>query len=257
MDCVIAAGGVPKPDDPLYVYTQGKPKALLEINGRSLLNYIVTAFDQATAIKNIIVVGLEAETVPELALLATFLPNQGSLLANGLYGIKWLREHKQLSGPVLLSSSDIPAITPTIIDHFINACHPFDRSVYYNFISRETLEKRFPSSKRTYVKLKGIEIAGGDLMMAQSELAETHYEFWQAAINGRKHAWKLARIVGWHALFKLFTRRLSLNDIEDRTAEIFGTPSKIILNPHAEIGMDIDKPNQFELLSKMLGKCEA
>ena len=35
MDCVITAGGVPKPDDPLYVYTQGKPKALLEINGRS------------------------------------------------------------------------------------------------------------------------------------------------------------------------------------------------------------------------------
>ncbi|MEM7113265.1 MAG: nucleotidyltransferase family protein [Chloroflexota bacterium] len=250
MDCVITAGGVPKPDDPLFAYTQGKPKALLEINGRSLLNHIVTAFHQASTVENIVVVGLDAAAAPELANYATFLPDQGSLLANGLFGISWLRQNKQLTGPVLMSSSDIPTITPTIIDHFVNICHPFDRSVYYNFITRETLEKRFPGSKRTYVKLKGLEIAGGDLMMAQSELAESHYDFWQAGINGRKHAWKLARTVGWRTLLKLLTRRLSLSDIEDVTERIFGTPSKIILNPNAEIGMDIDKPNQLELLRK-------
>ena len=32
MDCVLVAGGRPGPQDPLYDETQGKPKALLEID---------------------------------------------------------------------------------------------------------------------------------------------------------------------------------------------------------------------------------
>jgi hypothetical protein len=31
MDAIITAGGIPQPDDPLYEYTQGSHKALLDI----------------------------------------------------------------------------------------------------------------------------------------------------------------------------------------------------------------------------------
>lgn len=251
MDCIIVAGGVPEPDDPLYAYTQGKPKALLEINGRFLVDYVLAAMQDAQSVETIVLVGLNQEQVGQLASKGMVgLPDQGGLLNNILYGIDWLHENRGLNGPVLLSSSDIPALTPAIVEHFIEQCQPFNHSVYYNFVTRSVLERRYPGSNRTYVKLKGLEIAGGDMHIAQSELGKSHAELWETMINGRKHAWKLARIVGWPTLLKLLTRQLTLHDIEHLTGRILGKNGKIMLNPHAEIAMDIDKVNQLELLTK-------
>ena len=254
LDCIVAAGGVPQPNDPLYDYTLGKPKALLEINGRLMIEYVLDALQQATTVNHIVVVGLEPNAVSQTAKNITYLPNQGSLLGNGLAGVKWLRENRRLTGPVLLSSSDIPALTAPIVDHFVASCVPFKNSIYYNFITRQTLEIRYPHSKRTYIKLKGLEIAGGYLLLVQSELGESHADLWEALINGRKHAWKLARLVGWRTLIKLLTRQLSIDDIEAITERILGKKGKIILNPHAEIGMDVDKKEQLEILIEDLSK---
>jgi len=34
MDVIITAGGIPRPKHPIYKYTKGKPKALLDIAGK-------------------------------------------------------------------------------------------------------------------------------------------------------------------------------------------------------------------------------
>jgi NDP-sugar pyrophosphorylase family protein len=39
MDAVVTAGGIPKPDELLYPYTLGKPKALLEIAGKPMVQW--------------------------------------------------------------------------------------------------------------------------------------------------------------------------------------------------------------------------
>jgi hypothetical protein len=117
------------------------------------------------------------------------------------------------------------------------------------------MEKRFPGSNRTYVKLKGLEIAGGDIgilsvkLTAQKELLET-------AANARKHAWKIARVVGLRMLIKLLFRQVSLQDIETTGQRLTGFPVKVVLNPHAEAGMDADKPDQVALLRAELAKLE-
>lgn len=37
MDAIVTAGGIPKPDEPLYVRTQGQSKALLDVNGKPMI----------------------------------------------------------------------------------------------------------------------------------------------------------------------------------------------------------------------------
>jgi NDP-sugar pyrophosphorylase family protein len=37
MDVIIPAGGIPRPNHPIYKYTQGKPKALLDIAGKPMI----------------------------------------------------------------------------------------------------------------------------------------------------------------------------------------------------------------------------
>ena len=51
MDCIVVAGGIPGPDDPLYEYTQGKPKALLDMEGRTMLERVMDALQSAEAVE--------------------------------------------------------------------------------------------------------------------------------------------------------------------------------------------------------------
>jgi hypothetical protein len=115
-------------------------------------------------------------------------------------------------------------------------------------ISREVMEERFPHSKRTFVKLKGQEVAGGDMNIARFDILQNNRDLLQALTNARKHAWRLASLVGWRMILKLLLRQLTPTDIENETERILGRRVKIFLSPYAELGMDADKPEQVALL---------
>lgn len=246
MDGLILAGGAPAPDDPLFAYTQGQPKALLRVNGRSLIDHTLAAMQAASQIDDILVVGLTAEQLNSHFPNVHTMPDQGSLVANGIAGLRWLKAYRQRAAHVAVCSVDIPLITAEIIDQTIANCAPFDHIVYYHFVSRQVMEMRFPHSARTFVKLKGVEIAGADFMIANTWLAEHHEALWEALVNGRKHAWQLARVVGLPFLVKFLFRQIGIPEIEANATRILGKPIRVNLSPFAEIGMDIDKPEHVE-----------
>lgn len=248
INCVILAGGLPRPGEPMYELTQGKSKALLDMNGRTMLERVMDALQAAETISEIVVVGLGSDLGMTFQKPVYHLTDQGSLLKNALAGIAKMRELHPETKLVLLCSADIPTITPTIVDDFIHSCEPFDKGIVYNFVDKPTMEARFPHSNRTYVKLKDAPVAGGDMTLIQADLADSNQEVWEALTNARKHAWQLARVVGFRFLFKFLLRQLSFADIEAAAKRITGRPARILLNSHAEIAMDADKPEQVLLL---------
>lgn len=253
MDAVVTAGGLPQPDDPLYPYTNGKPKALIDMNGRTMLERVIDALQSAASVDNIVVVGLGGDLGMTFKRPVHHLPDQGGMISNVLAGINWLRAQNPDLGMIVLSSADVPLLTGEIVDQFVQACAPYDCAIYYNFVDKETMEKRFPHSNRTFVKLKDTQIAGGDILLAHASLADHNRALWDALTNARKHAWQLARIVGLRFLVKFLFRRVTLRDIEEAAARIIGRPAHIILSPYAELAMDVDKPHQLEMLRAELG----
>lgn len=257
MDCIVAAGGVPSPEDPIYTYTQGKVKALLDMNGRTMLERVVDGLQAARHVDNIVVVGLASNMGMHFQRPVHHIADQGNLIDNALAGINWLREHHPPADLILASSADIPTITGPIVDQFIELCRPFDKGLYYTFVTKEIMEKRFPHSNRTYVKLKDAPIAGGDIILFRPEMLLENMELWEALSNARKHAWRIARAVGIGLMLKLLLRRLSFAEIEETAERLTGYPAKIIVPPHAELAMDADKPHQVDMLRDDLARQHA
>jgi len=249
MDCIVTAGGRPDPQDALYIYTQGKQKAVLDMDGRTMLERVIDALQGSENIDRIVIIGLEDDQEMQFKKpIDMYLPDQGSFVGNVFAGINWLRSKNTDSSHVLFCTSDVPSMTTATLDSFISTCQPLDKAVYYIFVTKEAMEARFPLSNRTYVKLRGVEIAGGDIAIAQMDLADSHRELWQALTDARKHAWKLAQIVGIGWLLKFLLRRVSIEDIEIRAEKIIERPVQIVVNPPAELAMDVDKPEQYEML---------
>ncbi|MEJ2752327.1 MAG: nucleotidyltransferase family protein, partial [Chloroflexota bacterium] len=157
MDCIVVAGGVPGPDDPLYEYTQGKPKALLDMEGRTMLERVMDALQTSQNIDRIVVVGLGSDMgMHFLRPVDMHLTDRGGMVSNVLAGVEWLRQDKPDIDHVLYCTSDIPTISGTIVDEFVRRCQPLDRNIYYILVTQEAMEKRFPHSNRTYVKFEGV-----------------------------------------------------------------------------------------------------
>ncbi len=254
MHCVITAGGLPEPDSPLYDYTQGKSKALLKMGRRTMLEHVIDALQASDSVEEIVVVGLGDDQGMSFQRPVHHGPDQGSLIGNVIHGMHWVRKQYPDTEHVLLCTADIPAITGNIVDKFVASCHPLTNVFYYNFVEKKVMEARFPGSNRTFVKLKGLNIAGGDLMIAHLDLADSHRDLWEALTQARKHAWKLAGVIGFRFLFKFLTRQVGFKEIEEVGLRILGRPIKAMLSPYAELAMDADKPHQVDLLRRDLSK---
>ncbi len=248
MDCIILAGGRVKPSDPLYKYTHGKPKALIDLGGRTLIEHVVEALEESSYVDDIAVVGIGSEYQVTSRKQLYRIADQGSIVANGLAGAAWARERRPDSLTFMVSTADIPAINGQIVDGLVEACHPFDNMAYYSFVTRKTIDDRFPGANRTYSKIDGEDVAGCDVLIARWELIDADQSLWQALANSRKQPWKLAQLVGARVLVKFLAGQLTLAEVETVAQRVLGGPVKILISSHAELAMDIDKPSHVEIL---------
>lgn len=254
MYAIVTAGGIPQPGEPLYEYTQGKSKALLDIAGKPMAQWVLDALSGASTIEAVVFMGLSPAEGLQCAKPMTFIANQGEMLQNILSGVRKVLELAPQETHALVVSSDIPAITPESVDWVVNTALQTDHDLFYNIISREAMEKRFPGSKRSYVHLKDIEACGGDMNVVRTLTATGHDELWRKIIDSRKSAPKQAALLGYDLLLELVLGRLTIENAEKKISKRIGLKGKVLVCPYAEVGMDVDKPHQLEIMRRDLAK---
>jgi len=253
MYAIVTAGGIPEPGEPLYPYTQGLSKALLDINGKPMIQWVVDALDGSNAIHGNLVVGLEADCGVTSQKPLYFMPNQGSMLSNVLGGIQRVLEIDPAAKHVLLASSDVPGIRPEMVDWIINSALQTDDDIYYNAIEREVMERRYPGSRRSYTYLKGAVLCGGDVNVART-ISVDKDSIWKDLIDGRKNVFRQASAIGWDVLFLLLLRQITVDEAVKKVSKRVGLKGRAIICPYAEVGMDVDKPFQLEIMRADLAK---
>lgn len=248
MDVLVTAGGIPTPDEALYSYTQGAPKAMLEIMGKPMAQWVLDALGSAQKVENVVLIGLNPDCGLTCSKPLSFLPNQSSMIENIISGIHKVLELNPSATKVLLVTSDIPAITPEMVDWEINTTAAIDVDLCYNIVKREVIEKRYPGSRRTFTKLKGMEVCGADMHVLHTSVASLNPEIFEKLIASRKNPIKQAAIIGFDTLLLTLLRMITLDDaVKKATARLHLTGCAIV-SPYAEIAMDVDKPHQLEMM---------
>lgn len=248
MDAFITAGGIPKREDPLYHYTQGRSKALVEIAGKPLIQWVLDALEDAKTVERIVIVGLDSSNNLSCKKQMAFVPNQGSMLDNIRAGVEGVSTINPEAVFALAVSSDIPAITGEMIDWTVNTSLETEDDIYYCVVPREIMEKRYPESKRSFIRLKGMEVCGADISVVRISVVAGRDEIWNRLIAARKNVFKQASFIGYDTLILLLLRRLTLEKAVRVVAERLDLKGIALISPYAEIGMDVDKPYQFEIL---------
>ena len=254
MDAIILAGGIPGPDEPLYPLTQDQSKSLLDIGGKPMVEWVIDALEGSSVIDRIVVVGLSSNYHLKSKNDLILADDTGSMLSNIKTGSEILARDYQNPHDhhAILAASDIPAITPAMVDWEAEKISQSDHDIYYSLITRQTMETRFPGSRRSFYKIKDAEVCGGDLNAIRLTLMTDPSAKWQQLVNARKNAFKQAALIGFDTLFMLLFRQFTIDSIGPWLSQRLEIKGRVFLNPYAETGMDIDKPEQLDLIRKDL-----
>jgi len=241
LDAIVLAGA--KNNGRLSEISNQDYEALIELNGKAITEYITDRLREVSLIDNIIVVGpneLNKRNIDK------FIPCQDSLLENLKLGLQ-----TATSPYSLIFTSDIPLITVEAIEDFLAKCEGGKAAFYYPLIPKEFVEISFPKSNRTYFSLTEGTFTGGNIFLVNGEIVLRLEELLDKILKWRKKPWKLAYLLGFTFIIKLLAGKLSIALIEQEIYKLTGYIGKAIISDYPEIGFDIDKPADYNLIEKI------
>lgn len=251
MEAVLLAGGIPRPDDPLYAESCGRSKALIDVAGKPMVQWLLDALGASDKVESVTIIGIDQNPAITCLKPLTFLPDRMGLLDNVLLGLTHIRQVSPSTTHILLASTDTPAVTHKMIDWRIETAQAAESDLDYIVVERHRMETRFPTSKRSFVRLRDVEVCGGDINVVNVNLA-AKVELWERLTAARKSPRRQAGLLGYDLLFQLLTRRITLKQAEVKISKRMGLRGRVVICPYAELAMDVDKPEQLEILRQDL-----
>lgn len=252
MDAIITAGGLNGPDDPLYALTGIEKKALIPLGGRPMISWVIDAVEGAGVVDHLVIVGLTPDEISPPNLPTCFIDSTGEMIGNLWTSREKLRQMNPAVKKILLCSSDIPLITPAIIKDFVAQCGSQEATIYYAIVAEKTMERQFPNSKRTYIPCKDGRFTGGDVFLVDADI-QPDLDFMEGIIGSRKNYLKQVWMFGFSFIFRFLARWLTASEAAAEAAKRAGLPdSRVVITPHAELAMDLDKPHHYELIKAIL-----
>lgn len=246
-NALILAGA--KEKGPLEIAENVDNKALIMLDKRLMIDYIVDALNSSENIDRILVVGPKNELHPYIGKKVDEILNPGnSILENMEIGLNFFNSADNL----LLLTSDIPLITSKAIDEFLEICTKRKAYIGYPIITKENILKKYPETKRTYVKMKEGIFCGGNIIFFKPEVFFQKKKLIKELFDNRKDTWKYVKILGLKFILKFLFKTLTLEEMEKRVTDILGYNSIAAMISYPEIMIDLDKPSDLKLIRKCL-----
>ncbi|HVI32882.1 nucleotidyltransferase family protein [Phenylobacterium sp.] len=233
--------------DPLAEAAGVSHKALIRLEGRSLLERVVGALREAGAGRiaisaNHADVCREAERLGVEVLEAAAGPSASVETGAAVLGT-----------PLLVTTSDHALLRPEWIARFLDDA-PADADICALLARRETVERDAPVTQRTYLRLADGHWSGCNLFYLASPRALAAVRLWRRVEAERKRPWRMAAILGPGILVGFLLGRLTLTRAVARLGRLAGVRAAAVATPYGLAAVDVDKIADLELVRSLVGE---
>lgn len=242
-DAIILAGG--ENSKHLSKFSSQSYEAMIEIAGKPMVTFVADALAAAPQVERIFIIG------PVKQLVNCDFPKNVILVEGGSTIIETIQLGMKALGherKVLVVTADIPLLTPVAIDDFLRQCAEVEVDLYYPIVSKDINNQYYPGNKRTYVRFKDGTYTGGNIFLVNPAIVPQCLLAAKELIDNRKNPFKLCCLLGWGFVLGFFIGTLSLDKVKERVAQLLGITGTVIQSPYPELGIDVDKPSDLELV---------
>jgi len=232
--------------DPVADYAGAAHKALIRLQGETLLARVVGALKAAGATRIAVVAG-HPDVRAEASRLGVETLDEA---AGPSLSVKAGAE--ALGTPLLVTTADHALLDPVWVERFL-ADTPRDADVAALVAARATVEAAAPATQRTWLKLADGHWSGCNLFYLANDRALGVVDLWRRVEAERKRPWRMAQILGVGMLLRYATGRLALKDAAARLGKLAGVRAAVVETPYGLASVDVDKPSDLDLVRRIVG----
>ncbi|MCB2209448.1 NTP transferase domain-containing protein [bacterium] len=252
-DAILLAGGLLSPEDPLYPKASGGHRSLIPINGKPMAQWVLDALTASEVISRVIVIGLAEDCSLTSVKPLAFLPDEGGVFENMRAGSQFAAETNPDQHKVIIASADIPAIRPEMLAWLAGQIEQNpETEIYYNVITQDAMEERYPNANRSYVRFRDCAVCGGDLNALDTRFFASERPVWHRLTEARKSPLKQAGILGLDTLALVLLHAITLDGAVRKVCRRLDLRGRALRCPYPEMAMDADKPHQLVILRQDL-----
>lgn len=246
---LVLAGGKTGPE---FAAAAGVPdlpgaRALAEVGGVPMVRHVLRALQQAETVGPVLLVG--PGHFPDQPEADERVIAEGGLEENVREALKRVPDAPFF----LVATADLLFLTAESVDDFVRRSAALDVDCCYSAVSRADCEARFPGMHRTYLRIGRESYTGGNLVYQRTAAYEKQATLLREAYRRRKDPLFLAGMIGPWNVAKFLLRRLTLEDIGAAASRLMGTRCRMVVSPYAEVGTDIDRPEDLAIARSRLG----
>lgn len=246
VNAVILGGG--KIDERLQGYFEGASKGLIPVGNKTCIEYVLEAVRATEGVGKVALVGpTELNDLPAARLADVHVPEPAGIVDKLVAATEVLGNDKRL----LFAGCDAPLVTPEglaeVIEH-----DPGDCAALLPLVKEPVALKAFPDKHWYFVKLRDAVIVGCNVMVLDPELLLQHIGRAREMENARQKPWRLALMLGLPFLLRFKLGRLAIADCEERISELIGAPCRSMFTDHAELAVDLDRPEDVPVIERVL-----
>jgi GTP:adenosylcobinamide-phosphate guanylyltransferase len=245
--CALVLAGSRGGPDPLAEAAGVPHKALIHLEGRTLLERVVSALQAAGAAR----IAVSAND-PHVRAAAEALGVEVIESAAGP-SLSVEQGARVLGFPLLVTTSDHALLEPEWVRRFL-ADAPPEADICALLARREVVEAAAPATRRTYLRLADGWWSGCNLFYLANPDALRAVDFWKRLEAERKRPWRMAAILGPGVLLAFLTRRLSLDGAVARLGRVAGVRAVAVASPYGLAAVDVDKVADLELVRQVVGE---
>ncbi|MGM0560973.1 MAG: nucleotidyltransferase family protein [Pseudomonadota bacterium] len=245
--------------DPLARHCGVELKCMAPVGGTPMLQRVVEVLARSPHIRKIFISLPDPTAVKDLPLL-TSLHAEGRLHAlrsapspsasvSDFCARQWHSD-----SPLLVTTADHALLNDEILDHFCRQALSSEEDILAGLTPSAVLKAAYPDSRRTYLRFRDEAYSGANLFALLTPRAQKAVTFWQTVEKDRKKPWRIARRIGIRTLIAYLARRLTLKDGMQALSRIAGAQAGAVILPIAEAAIDVDKPEDLDLVESILAE---
>ncbi|MBP9854141.1 MAG: YegS/Rv2252/BmrU family lipid kinase [Candidatus Omnitrophica bacterium] len=229
----------------------GSNKALLPIHGKPMLDWVVEAFNKSDYVGNIIVIGPdELDQLASMRYVRKRIFEGMNVVQSLIHGVDYVKSliysaSDQESG-YLITFCDAVFLNTEIINHTILNIENSQADIVFPYVEKSAFDQSKIASKRAYIPIGDKNYVGTTIYYVKKfSLVSQLLEDLSKMRKNRKDPGGILKMLGCE-------NNNSLPEIESFLSKKIQTSVRILESPYAELGMDVDTPEDYEFAKVFL-----
>lgn len=239
------------PHEPLAVYAGVSHKALIEVDGQTMVERVVNALAKLPQVTRIVVMIETPALLDSLPALRALGERVLSAPAAGSPSLSVAAALEQFGTPLLVTTADHALLQPEWLQYFLDHC-PDHRDVCVALARREQVLAAVPDTQRTWLRFADGHFSGCNMFYLATPRAAGVVQFWRGLESDRKHPWRMLRRVGLGSALRYLFGKLSLREAVQRIGARSGAMAAIVELPFGRAAVDVDKPSDLDLVRRLI-----